>query len=260
MYVRVFEGFSEPSNEQREFEELARRRAALKAEHERRLAPLPLDTLPLDVLRRAGRTTTTRVDASTASLLQSAIERSRVLRPYIADKLRRIMVPKNFFHHDFDAEYESSYAKLHHIVIQFGSAQEKELKANYGFYHPQTDSIHLRPGANVGHALHEAIHKFASRVFRGVFGPALDEGVTQCFTDLVLAEQGLSQGSAYPDETRCAKHFIQVFTLDRVARAYFQGDTALANDVAARLQIPLSQLTRLRMGDALCKRLAALQP
>jgi hypothetical protein len=188
------------------------------------------------------------------------MERSRVLRPYIADKLRRIMVPKNFFHHGFDSEYESSYTSLHHITIQFGSAQEKELKANYGFYHPQTDSIHLRPRANVGHALHEATHKFASRVFRGVFGSRLDEGVTESLTDLVLTEQGLPNGTAYPDETRCANHFIRVFTLDRVARAYFQGDTTLATDVAARLGIPLSQLARLRTGDALCQRLAALRP
>ena len=60
-----------------------------KAEHEKRLAPLPLGILPLDVLKRAGLKTTTRVNKSTASLLQSVLDRSRILRPYIADRLKK---------------------------------------------------------------------------------------------------------------------------------------------------------------------------
>ena len=246
--------------ERADFERERRRFELAKKEHEKRLAPVPVGTLPLEVLKRAGVKTSTRVDAKTASLLQSVLERSRVLRPYIEVKLRRIMIPAKFVHHDSDAEFNYAYTNLHKIVVPIGSSAEKELITKRGFYHPGTDSIHLRPAANVGHALHEAIHKFASRGFRNLFGGFLDEGVTQYFTDLVLAEQELAPGGAYENELRCAKHLALLFTPDIVARAYFQGDQTLANAMVRRLGIGLGQLHLLRTGDTLCKRLLALRP
>src|SRR5262249_6038444 len=148
---------------------------------------------PIDVFKRAGIKATTRVGNTTASLIQTVLERSRALRPYITQQLARVMIPRNFIHHDFDATFDDAYLKLHQIVIPVGSADEKELKARRGFYHRPTRAIHLRPDANVGHALHEAIHKFSSPAFRNVFGGYLDEGVTQYFTDVVLVEQGLGK-------------------------------------------------------------------
>lgn len=246
-----------------EFEKLKQRFEEARARHEERIAPLPLEVLPLDVLKRAGVKTTTRVGKSTASLIHSVLERSRVLRPYIERKLGRRRIPgKQFVIHDSDAEFEAHYTRLHKIVIPVGSAAEKELKTKYGFYHPQTDTIHLRPTSNVGHALHEAIHKFASRGFRNIFGGFLDEGVTQYFTDLVLEEQGLDRmkGHLYEDQAECASKLVDLFSHDLVARAYFQGDTALATRVAGRLNVDFAGLYRLRSGDSLCKRLKNLRP
>ena len=211
-----------------EFEQERRRFELAKKQHEQRLTPFAVDLLPVDALKRAGFRTSTRVGAKTASLIQDALTRSRVLRPYIELKLRRIMVPARFVHHNSDAEFNHAYTKLHNIVIPIGSSAEKELITKRGFYHPATDTIHLRPAANVGHALHEAIHKFASRGFRSLFGGFLDEGVTQYFSDLVLAEQGLATGGAYEKELRCAKHLVILFTRDMVARSYFQGEPSLA--------------------------------
>jgi hypothetical protein len=277
MYVRASERFGQAFGaiaddpitsgpqfeaERAEFEKLRRRFELARAQHEKRLAPLPLDVLPLEVLKRAGVKTTTRVGQATASLIQSALERSRVLRPYIERKLGRIMIPRRFVHHDSDAEFDAAYTKLHKIVIQIGSKEEKELKTKRGFYHPQTDAIHLRPATDIGHALHEAIHKFASRGFRAIFGGFLDEGVTQYFTDLVLQEQGLDRMKRhlYENELRCALKLVGLFSHDVVARAYFQGDTGLASKVVRRLSIDFAGLHRLRKGDALCQRLGRLRP
>jgi len=263
MYIWVYEGLGQPPEVPpevlRDFEEQKRHFEIAKAEYEKRLAPLPLDVLPLDILKRAGSKTTTRVNKSTASLLQSVLERSRILRPYIADKLGKIIIPKNFIHHEFDSTFEQNYLTLHNIVIPAGSSEEKELKNIYGFYHPQTRAIHLRPAANVGHALHEAIHKYASTGFRTLFGGFLDEGVTHYFTNLVLAEQGLDKLRVYEKELRCANELVRLCGHDRVAKAYFQYDPDLARDVVRLLNINLGELHKLRRGDTLCQKLSGLR-
>jgi hypothetical protein len=246
-----------------EYKKLQQRRETLRTEHERRLAPPPLDLFPLEVFKRAGVSATTRVSGTTASLIQTVLERSRALRPYIGQKLGRIMIPKNFIHHDFDATFDSAYTRLHKIVIPAGSAEEKELITRRGFYHRPTDAIHLRPAADVGAALHEAIHKFSSPGFRSVFGGYLDEGVTQYFTDLVLVEQGLGKMTthSYQDQLRCANKVVAIFGPDIIAKAYFQGVglESLARSVVGRLNTNLAELAaKLKRDDALCKRIGTL--
>src|SRR5262245_42250404 len=249
--------------EREEYEKLKERLETLRKEHEKRLAPPPLDLFPLDVFKRAGVTATTRVGKTTASLIQTVLERSRALRPYIGQKLGRVMIPKNFIHHDFDATFNNKYTGLHKIIIPAGSTEEKELITRRGFYHRPTDAIHLRPAANVGHALHEAIHKFSSPGFRSVFGGYLDEGVTQYFTDVVLVEQGLGRMTthSYQDQLRCANQLVGLFNPDVIGKAYFQGAGLqdLASILVGRLNTNLTELaTRLKNGDALCKRIGTL--
>lgn len=232
----------------------------LKLEHEKRLAPPPLDLFPLEVFKKLGVTATTRVGKATASLIQTVLERSRVLRPYIGQELMRIMIPKNFRHHDFDATFNNAYTSLHKIVIPAGSAEEKELITKRGFYHRPTGAIHLRPAANVGATLHEAIHKFSSPGFRSAFGSYLDEGVTQYFTDLVLVEQGLGKMAthSYQEQLRCACQLVGLYGLDIIAKAYFLsvGLEELAKNLVGRLNSDLMELaTKLKKGDTLCQRI-----
>ncbi len=237
---------------------------AARREHEKRLAPPPLDLFPLEVFKRAGVTATTRVGKTTASLIQTVLERSRTLRPYIGQKLMKVMIPKNFILHDFDSSFDHAYTTLHKIIVPAGSAQVKELITSRGFYHRPTDAIHLRPAANVGHALHEAIHKFSSPAFRSVFGGYLDEGVTQYFTDLVLVEQGLGKMKThnYQDQLRCATRLVAHFNADIVAKAYFEGAGLenLAKNLVDKLNTNLMELsTKLKKGDILCKKMNELQ-
>lgn len=250
--------------EMEEHKKLKERFETLRKQHEKRLVPPALDLLPLDVFKRAGLTATTRVGKTTASLIRTVLERSRALRPYIGQKLGRVMIPKNFIRHDFDATFDDAYVKLHKIVIPAGSAEEKELITRRGFYHRPTDAIHLRPAANVGHALHEAIHKCSSPGFRSVFGGYLDEGVTQYFTDVVLVEQGLGKMAthSYQDQLRCANRLIALFSPDSVAKAYFQGIGLenLARNVVGKLNTNLADLAaRLKRDDTLCRKIGTLR-
>ena len=54
MDFRVNDRIGQSPEEQREFEELKRQFEIAKAEHKKRLAPLPLDVLPLEVFKRWG--------------------------------------------------------------------------------------------------------------------------------------------------------------------------------------------------------------
>ena len=262
MYIRNYEALGQPPEEViKDFEEQKRRFEMAKALHQQRLAPLPLDILPLQVLSRAGLRTTTRVGPTTASLIQTALERSRVLRPHIGSKLRRTTVSKEFVIHSSDEEFNGAYSRLHRIVIPFGSPEEKDLIKKRGFYHFPTRTIHLRPGSNIGHALHEAIHKYASPAFRGLLGSFLDEGVTQYFTNLVLQEQGLDpMMDTYQDQLGCANRLVNLFSQGLVARSYFQGDLGLVHSIVRRLNINVAGLHPLRKSNALCQRLASLRP
>ncbi|MBA2592479.1 MAG: hypothetical protein H0U97_09595 [Gammaproteobacteria bacterium] len=139
MYVRVLErlGQSQGIEEQkRGIKELGSRLALAKEKIEKPFNPFLGEVLPQGVLRRAGLKTTTRADNKTPMLIQTALEQSLVLRPFIATKLTEITSAKNFFHYGPDpVEFNYKYLKLHKIVIPFGSKEEKELLKIRGFYH-----------------------------------------------------------------------------------------------------------------------------
>jgi hypothetical protein len=187
------------------------------------------------------------------------LERSGVLRPYIKDKLsgkRKVRIPGDkFAHYNEEGKFDKAYQRTYGTVVA-GSAEEKELKNIHGFYSTRTDTIHLRPKANVGDALHESIHKFSSN-FLAAFGKFLNEGVTQFFTDLVLEEQGLPKGkSDYPKQLECAHKLVDRSSRDLVGKAYFMGDIGpLINSVARGLKIRAEEVMKLGKDGALCDRL-----
>jgi hypothetical protein len=97
-----------------EVEEGKARHAALKAQHERRLKEIEERERP-HVFKSKGVESTTRVGKSTAGLLQAALAESRVLRPYVKDKLKASAIPGKVKIHDSDAEFEYSFEKLNEI-------------------------------------------------------------------------------------------------------------------------------------------------
>jgi alkaline phosphatase D len=257
MYVRVFErpGLSQDIEEQkREIKELERRLAHAKEKIEKPFNPFLGEVLSQGVLKQAGLTTERWADQKTPALIQAALEQSRVLRPFIANKLGKITVSKNYHHYGSDPEFVYAYLKVNKIVVPFGS-QEKALTDNVrAFYHRPTDSIHLRPRTHFGEVLQMAIIKFSSPGFGGFFGESLAKGVGLHFTNLVLEEQGLDRMKSVDlkEPLSCATDLVGVAGLSLVGKAYFQTHLDLMNHLTTKLSIGpvrIDELTR----DSLCK-------
>jgi hypothetical protein len=85
-------------------------------------------------------------------------------------------------------------------------------------------------------ALHEAVHLFGhpfiARVdegtFQAAYGTGFGEGATQVITEEIMAAQGISKYAhekPYDEFTPPVRQFINTFSLDAFARAYFWGQT-----------------------------------
>lgn len=213
------------------------------------------EVTPQDVLKRAGLTTERWVDGKAPALIQAALEQSNKLRPFIANKLGKINISKNYHQYGSDDEFVSVYLKLNKIVVPFGP-QEKALTDNVrAFYHRPTDSIRLRPRTHFGEVLQMAVIKFSSPGFGGFFGESLAKSVGLYFTNLVLEEQGLDRmKSADPkDQLGNATDLVGVVGLSLVGKAYFQNHSDLINYLTTKLSIGpvrIEELTR----DALYKK------
>jgi hypothetical protein len=242
-------------NVRAEVEEDRSRVEALKKQHEQRMREIEEREKP-HVLKSKGVGTTTRVDESTAKLVQAALAESRVLRPYIKDKFPAASVPGKVTIHDSDAEFEHSYVKLNEIKDSPAAVKAQAAKVR-GFFHRKSGTIHLRPTSTLGHALHEAVHKLASPAFLNFYGHFWEEGVAQYFADCVLTEQGLPRMKShlYEDELRCAKRLVAFTSHDLVARAYFVNHTPLLDELVARLGGDPGTLRDLIKREKLCDRL-----
>ncbi|MBN9508856.1 MAG: DUF4157 domain-containing protein [Alphaproteobacteria bacterium] len=177
----------------------------------------------LSAARRAGATTEAPVAgepvalARTVTLLQTMIEASRLLAPYVTGKRAiNLRTPGRFV---VDAPDAFAAAKR---AANIGEATEGTTVG--GFYDRRHDTIHLPQAAHFGEALHEAIHKYSSVMLRNMCHD-LNEGVTQYVADAVLQEQGLPKAErvAYQDKVDCAARLIHEFGFDAVATLYFAG-------------------------------------
>jgi hypothetical protein len=219
-------------------------------------APAPAVAAPApaqSVLLRAGLKTATLVDSKIGSLIQSVLEQSRVLAPFIPAKSRPISIARNFVFHGSDEEFNSRYLKLTKTVVPFGSKEEKDLQNIRGFYDRPTDSIHLRPSSTVGLALRLAIHRYASTSFRNFFGKAMDEGLSLYFTNLVLLEQGLPQTTPeqYKEQLSCATQLVGLAGLNLVGKAYFENHVDLVRYLTTNLSLGPFRSEEIA-GDLLC--------
>ncbi len=130
-----------------------------------------------------------------------------------------------------------------------------------GFYDRANRTIHLNPKATLGDALHEAMHKVSTRAVGGMFGPFLDEGVTQYFTDQVMREQQLpiATNHRYGPNLTCANALIGIAGEPEVAAMQFAGRQIpqVRQAVMNRLRITEAELIQLGQKDQLCARMTA---
>jgi Domain of unknown function (DUF4157) len=204
-----------------------------KAKEQQARASVPPQ--PTDALQHAGKTTRTTVGPETGDLMDAVLRQSNILRRHLSTKIK--IAGSKFVIENSDPEFDNAYRTLHRLKP--GSEEWNGTKDVRGFYHPPSDSIHLRPGSNYGQAVHESIHKFSQPGFRAMFGGFLDEGVTQYLADLVLEEQGLEKGrTLYDDNLKCARKLInEVANLGLVAGYYFDGETSLVTKLLAKYHV-----------------------
>lgn len=218
-------------------------------------------------LRTASVTGQTRAGASAATLIQAALAESRLLRPYLQSRLgsnekqgQIRITDGRFQQHDTLDDFASAWATYTgRPATPVTDALRNEAAGVGGFYDRARKKIHLNPKATLGQALHEAIHKVSLRAIESLFGNFLNEGVTQYFTDAVLAEQGLgpATGHRYGPQLACAQTFVSLFGRDDVARVMFSGAGSgeLVARVRQRLNITEQERVRLAQQDQFCQRL-----
>jgi hypothetical protein len=133
----------------------------------------------------------------TSQLIDAVLQRNQTLAPYIGDRIKKgfsIAASGKFKQDVTDGEFSNAHKAA------FGSEPESY---TMGFYdYVNTKTIHVRPSAVFGTALHEAVHSLAQQqlytdlpLINNVSSHLvniLTEGVTAYFTDIILHDEGLT--------------------------------------------------------------------
>jgi hypothetical protein len=214
-----------------------------------------------EVLTKAGIQTDDRVSGKTPQFIQSAVEESEELKPYLKDKFPKSSITTDFeIHTDEDEFNQAAKSYLHNKDLMTKAKRAEEYGHIGGFFDRSTRHIHVRSRTKFGHAVHEAMHKVAHPAFHGFYGTFINEGVTQYFADRLLVEHGLGivTDHEYKDELACAKKLVDlVGDWKTVAAAYFQNDTKLRDAMLKKLNMDPAAFQRAMNADAgkVCARL-----
>src|SRR5262249_9099795 len=157
------------------------------------------------VFTQAGVKTDSQVNDKTPKLIQAALAESRLLRPYLGGKFPKLAITGGKFEiHSLDKDFNRAYGDFRRVPL---SVTDYDLA---GFFDRGKKTIHLRPHATLGHAVHESMHKVSHAGFL-YWGSFIDEGVTQYFADRLLEEQGLSKvtNHNYGPQLACAEKLVK---------------------------------------------------
>lgn len=210
-------------------------------------------------------TTTSPVKSGTAALIQSALTASQLLRPHLTrlgTGKDQVQITDRFVIHADLNLFAGAWATFTgRPAMHISDELRNEAAGIGGFYDRANRTIHLNPKATLGDALHEAMHKVSTRSVGGMFGPFLDEGVTQYFTDQVMREQQLpiATNHRYGPNLTCANAFIGIVGEPEVAAMQFAGRQIrqVRQAVIDRLRITEAELIQLGQKDQLCVRMTA---
>ena len=208
--------------------------------------------------------TSDQVAGQTTQFIDEVLLRNQRLAPYIGDKLKagfRVAANGKFKQDVTDGTFSDAYKDA------FGSAAESY---TMGFYdYVKTNTIHVRPNAVFGTALHEAVHSLAAPqlyaalpLINGVSSHLvniLTEGVTAYFTDCLLHDEGLTNfNDAYISQKEEVKtKLLKALGFDLLASFNFRYSIV---ELANKLGISNKQYIALKAGAAteIYKRLDAL--
>jgi hypothetical protein len=229
---------------------------AAKREHRERLTHYPAQP---HALRSAGITTDARVDGDTPKWIQTALEESRSLGPYLKGKFPGSSITDGKFSIESSEKVFNQGAQTY--LGDHDNLNDADRAAKYGhiggYYDEKDHSVHVRSRTKFGHALHEAMHKVSHPVFFHFWKRQINEGVTQYFTDVLLKEQGLPEVTdhEYKDELACAKKLVAATSFDLVAAAYFTNDDRLRKALMSRLRLEAGPFAHAVNAEKVCERL-----
>jgi hypothetical protein len=176
------------------------------------------------------------VAGGTAAIIDRVLARNARLAPFIGDSLKAgftIAEKGKFVQASTDGNFDDAFREAYGL-----SSSDSVPKHTLGFLDSKKSIIHLRPGANFGTALHEAVHRLASPTLYRVYLPkankisselteVLKEGLTAFFTDLILKEEGLPNfNDAYRSKKKKAEALIAALGtdgFDLIATLNFKG-------------------------------------
>ena len=186
-------------------------------------------------LQSEGRDVSDPVFSGTAQIIDDVLQRNQTLAPYIGDRIKKTKIAEKgkFIKELSDGNFENSYRSAYDL--DSGNPVPSHF---VGFYDSKTREIHLRPDAEFGTALHEAVHKLASPALYANHLPAaqkvsnklaevLKEGVTAYFTDAILKEEELPAfKDAYSRNKKSAANLVAAMGadgFDLLAKFNFKG-------------------------------------
>ncbi len=207
-------------------------------------------------LKDAGHSVNDLVFSKTAEIIDAVLQRNQKLAPYIGERLKsglRMAEKGKFVQATNNGDFETAYRNAYDI-------HKSETVPGHimGFYDRNKATIHLRPQAKFGTALHEAVHKLASPTFYDRFLPAaisisknlgevLLEGLTSYFTDAILDEEKLPPFNSYPDLKKKAEQLATTLGadgFDLLAKFNFKGGAII--EIGNKLGLTTKQYTDLQ--------------
>jgi hypothetical protein len=207
------------------------------------------------------------LDAQTAQVLDDVMERAALcgsLSQYITTKPQKLsqghfVVHK---HEKINDLYQGSPSNINNIRYLFDQddyhkkvrqylkdtdphfsrksedEQRQQILETGGFYDRKNDVTNLPSDGTFGSALHESVHRVSEPAFKGLYGPYLNEGVTQWFTDLILHDEGLPPHSGHTYGPNLADAHLLIDKkagMELVAELYFKSSDAAHWEILARL-------------------------
>jgi hypothetical protein len=214
----------------------------------------PQKTAPAKTLKSEGVDLADPVASGTAATIDAVLARNQKLAPYIHDSLTagfKIAEKGKFVHDSTDANFDAAFRKAYDLDSSFNVPKDTR-----GFFDSRKSEIHLRPSAEFGTALHEAVHRLASPIMYKLVLPTankisqdltevLKEGLTAYFTDLILKEEGLPNfKDAYRSKKKKAEELIAAFGangFDVFATLNFKGTNII--EIGERLGVTRQQFS-----------------
>ena len=170
-----------------------------------------------------------QVFKGTSQIIDAVLQRNQRLAPYIGDKIKKgfSVAAEGKFKQDVT---DGTFSDAHKAA--FGSEPQSYVMGFYDYLNTKT--IHVRPKAVFGAALHEAVHSLASPQLYAAL-PTIDkvsshlvniltEGITAYFTDIILHDEGLTNfNDAYIKEKEEAEtQLVKILGFDLLANFNFR--------------------------------------